>query len=394
MAKDCSFDIVSEYDKQELVNAIDQVKRDLSSRFDLKNSNSTVELEEDKQITVTTNDEMKLKNILDILQSKLVKRGLDIAVSVKFNDNVIKALSETGRNNVYERYGVIPIVSATNASLIKGKKMVDDLGTLSKEQLENLKGQEIIGMIVDKEAVNNKNNGLLDNIRSVIDEIKSINEMTPQRKFNKGLNAAMSTKFDYSVKDMQSLIDSGILSVDLDEAVSAVEKIRTLMSQGVFSRDTEVYLNYQLSKGNNEEVLGFIRGSLMNTLVSDISGILTIDEEAFQKDIKTNEVQAILILTLQAMMTGKTLEELYKTIEGSDELSARDYLNSIRNKLNEQLESILRENEYSIKKPAIGTAVDFRGIPELLMDDFKKAMSVREDVKISAIAVRSILSAA
>lgn len=80
MAKDCSFDIVSEYDKQELVNAIDQVKRDLVSRFDLKNSNSTVELEEDKQITVTTNDEMKLKNILDILQSKLVKRGLDIKI--------------------------------------------------------------------------------------------------------------------------------------------------------------------------------------------------------------------------------------------------------------------------------------------------------------------------
>ena len=42
MAKDCSFDVVSEFDKQELVNAIDQVKRDLTSRFDLKNSNSDV----------------------------------------------------------------------------------------------------------------------------------------------------------------------------------------------------------------------------------------------------------------------------------------------------------------------------------------------------------------
>jgi uncharacterized protein YajQ (UPF0234 family) len=40
MAKDCSFDVVSEFDKQELVNAIDQVKRDITSRFDLKNSNS------------------------------------------------------------------------------------------------------------------------------------------------------------------------------------------------------------------------------------------------------------------------------------------------------------------------------------------------------------------
>ena len=52
MAKDCSFDVVSEFDKQELVNAIDQVKRDLTSRFDLKNSNSTIDLEADKNITM------------------------------------------------------------------------------------------------------------------------------------------------------------------------------------------------------------------------------------------------------------------------------------------------------------------------------------------------------
>lgn len=80
MAKDCSFDIVSEFDKQELVNAIDQVKRDLNSRFDLKNSNSSIDLEADKTITITTNDEMKLRNIYDILQSKLVKRGLSIKI--------------------------------------------------------------------------------------------------------------------------------------------------------------------------------------------------------------------------------------------------------------------------------------------------------------------------
>ena len=54
MAKDCSFDVVSEFDKQELVNAIDQVKRDITSRFDLKNSNSNIELEADKSITITT----------------------------------------------------------------------------------------------------------------------------------------------------------------------------------------------------------------------------------------------------------------------------------------------------------------------------------------------------
>lgn len=80
MAKDSSFDIVSEFDKQELLNAVDQVKRDLQSRFDLKNSNSDIELEADKTITITTSDDMKLRNIYDILQTKLVKRGLSIKI--------------------------------------------------------------------------------------------------------------------------------------------------------------------------------------------------------------------------------------------------------------------------------------------------------------------------
>ena len=80
MAKECSFDIVSEFDKQELVNAIDQVQREISTRFDLKDSNSKVELDGEKSITVTTNDDMKLKNITDIIQSKLVKRNLSIKI--------------------------------------------------------------------------------------------------------------------------------------------------------------------------------------------------------------------------------------------------------------------------------------------------------------------------
>lgn len=80
MAKECSFDVVSEFDKQELLNAVDQTKREVSSRFDLKDSNSEIELEADKVITITTSDDMKIRNIYDILQSKLVKRNLSIRI--------------------------------------------------------------------------------------------------------------------------------------------------------------------------------------------------------------------------------------------------------------------------------------------------------------------------
>ena len=80
MAKDSSFDVVSEFDKQELVNAVDQAQREITSRFDLKNTNSEIKLDGDKAITITTSDEMKLRNILDILQTKLVKRNLNIKI--------------------------------------------------------------------------------------------------------------------------------------------------------------------------------------------------------------------------------------------------------------------------------------------------------------------------
>lgn len=81
MSKDASFDVVSEFDKQELVNALDQVRREIASRFDLKDSGSDVELNaEGTQITVTTTDEFRIRNILDILESKLVKRGLSVNI--------------------------------------------------------------------------------------------------------------------------------------------------------------------------------------------------------------------------------------------------------------------------------------------------------------------------
>lgn len=80
MAKDCSFDIVSEFDRQELVNAVDQAKRDISSRFDLKDSGSDINLDADKSITITTKDDMKLRNIIDLLQSKMIKRNLSIKI--------------------------------------------------------------------------------------------------------------------------------------------------------------------------------------------------------------------------------------------------------------------------------------------------------------------------
>lgn len=132
MAKDCSFDIVSEFDKQELVNAIDQVKRELNNRFDLKGSNSDVILDADKSITITTNDEMKLKNILDILQSKMIKRNL----SIKILD--AQAIENALGGNVRQVFNLKKGLTQDLA-----KKIVADIKTTKLKVQASIQGEQV-----------------------------------------------------------------------------------------------------------------------------------------------------------------------------------------------------------------------------------------------------------
>ncbi len=72
-----SFDIVSEVDKQEIRNAVDQVNKEVSTRFDFKGSDARVE-QTDFQLAIFADDEFKLEQVLDILRTKLTKRNVDV----------------------------------------------------------------------------------------------------------------------------------------------------------------------------------------------------------------------------------------------------------------------------------------------------------------------------
>jgi len=78
MASDNSFDIVSKVDLQEVSNAIQNALKEVHTRFDLKDSKSDIQLEGKEAIILTSVDDYKLKAVNDILQSKLVKRGVPI----------------------------------------------------------------------------------------------------------------------------------------------------------------------------------------------------------------------------------------------------------------------------------------------------------------------------
>ena len=88
MAKDSSFDVVSTVDMQELDNAFQQAKRELSQRYDLKDSGAEISLDKgSRKITVSAPSDFVAKQVIDVMASKLIRRGIDLA-SVKWGDPV------------------------------------------------------------------------------------------------------------------------------------------------------------------------------------------------------------------------------------------------------------------------------------------------------------------
>ena len=79
MASSFSFDVVSDFDRQELVNAVDQAKREVTTRFDLKDTKTEIDLEAD-QIVINTENEFVLGQIKDLLTTKVVKRNLSLKI--------------------------------------------------------------------------------------------------------------------------------------------------------------------------------------------------------------------------------------------------------------------------------------------------------------------------
>ncbi len=104
MADLYSFDVVSKIDLQEVKNAIDQAVKELRQRFDLKDAKGEILLQEEKELCIAAQDEHKLKAVIDILQSKLVKRGIPLKNLVY--EKIEKALGGTVRQKITLQQGI------------------------------------------------------------------------------------------------------------------------------------------------------------------------------------------------------------------------------------------------------------------------------------------------
>ena len=152
MPADNSFDIVCKVEMQEVTNALDQARREIQTRYDLKGTKNEIALEE-TDIVVTAVDEMKLRAVVDILQSKLHRRGVPLkALSYGTVDD---AAGGTKRQRIALQQG-IPIEKAREiVRMIKDTKLKvqaaiqEDQVRVSGKNRDDL--QTIIQMVRDKD---------------------------------------------------------------------------------------------------------------------------------------------------------------------------------------------------------------------------------------------------
>jgi uncharacterized protein YajQ (UPF0234 family) len=114
-----SFDVVSDFDAHEASNAVDQANREVNTRFDFKGTGSKFELD-NQLISLTTQSDFQLKQMLDILRQKLAKRGVDIGC---LDEQEPEITINEARQNVIMRRGIESDLARRLVKTIKGSKI-------------------------------------------------------------------------------------------------------------------------------------------------------------------------------------------------------------------------------------------------------------------------------
>ena len=121
MASDNSFDVVSKVEIQEVKNAIDQASKEVHARFDLKDSKSSIELQGQDTIQLASQDEYKLKAVIEILSQKLVKRGVSLK-NIEY-EKIEPAANSSVRQKIKLKQGVNSDSAKKIVAMIKESKV-------------------------------------------------------------------------------------------------------------------------------------------------------------------------------------------------------------------------------------------------------------------------------
>jgi hypothetical protein len=154
MADTFSFDVVSEVNLQETDNAINQARKEIAQRYDFKGSKSSIELDvKEKKISVVSDDDFKLKAVVDILQNKMIKRGVPLK-ALDYGP-AEPAAGGTVRQTIGLRVGIDKENARLIVKMIKDTKMkvqaqiMDDQVRVSGKVKDDL--QQVMKLIRDAE---------------------------------------------------------------------------------------------------------------------------------------------------------------------------------------------------------------------------------------------------
>ena len=114
-----SFDVVSEYDSHEASNAVDQANREVDTRFDFRGSDASFTLE-NENINLEAENEFQLQQMVDILNNKLIKRGIDINC-LEVNDPELRG--QRARQSLVLREGIDQATAKKIVKMVKDRKM-------------------------------------------------------------------------------------------------------------------------------------------------------------------------------------------------------------------------------------------------------------------------------
>ena len=362
-------------------------------------------------------DISQLLPVMEKVRKHVLKTGVAKPVSVKFSNSTYGKFNSAGIN-IFDTYGMLPIVEdsyMTNS--IIGKFIVEKIRDNNIERF--LRQNNVVGFVID-------------NARTFADKkIKLRDLFSKEHKYNKGYNAALSSKFDYTCADVKILanyLDIEIVDNKASEKTDEqklykqkldkqkLEELKRILSlYGQNSReefssellknlsfDSKAYLKYLADKNRDEELLGFIRGIAMNSARTQV--FKGLEEKGFNLDMKKfanvadgKYQKAFLTIAVQLMMEDIDITELLETDFIDSDMTAKEYLDSILEKVNINIEEILKQNEYKIEK------IEKEDIPKTI-EDFKNYVVLLDNLKIikdttagldmSIKAVRSMLSAA
>ena len=148
MATDNSFDVVSKVEIQEVKNAIDQASKEVGSRFDLKNTKSTINLEGTDVIQLASQDEYTLKAVNEILGQKLVKRGISLR-NIE-HEKIEPAAGQSVRQKIKIKQGIASENAKKIVAMIKDSKLKAQASIQGETVRVSSKDKDVLQQVMSK----------------------------------------------------------------------------------------------------------------------------------------------------------------------------------------------------------------------------------------------------